>query len=124
MFAPIETPSAEHQLTTIEKDSYFVAIDKNAKDQPRYALAKDNAEIEAAGPDMTHIAARLKKDLETVKGTVRINLRGDKTLPIEVIKGATLDLQHVENEINEQRAKLKMERLKLHIAGEVRGPAE
>jgi biopolymer transport protein ExbD len=124
MFAPIDTPSAEHQLATIEKDSYTLAIDKDVKDQLRYALAKDNAEIEAGGPDMRHIAARLKKDLEAVKGTVRINLRGEKSLPIEVIKGATLELQHVENQINDQRAKAKMDRLKLHIAGEVRGPAE
>jgi biopolymer transport protein ExbD len=124
MFAPIDTPAAEHQLTSIEKDSYTVAIDKDAKDQLRYALAKDNAELEAAGPDLALVITRLKKELESVKGKVRINLRGDKTLPIEVIKGATLELQHVEIEINGQRAKAKMERIELHIAGEVRAPSQ
>jgi biopolymer transport protein ExbD len=124
MFAPIETPAAEHQLTTIEKESYFVAIDKDANDQVRYALGKDNAEVEAAGPDMTHISARLKKDLENVRGKVHVNLRADQSLPIEVIKGATLDLQQVESQINAQRSTLKLEPLKLHIAGEVRVPAQ
>jgi biopolymer transport protein ExbD len=124
MFAPIDTPAAEHQLTTIEKDSYTVAIDKDAKEQLRFALAKDNTELEAAGPDISHISARLKKDLESVKGTVRINLRGDTFLPIEVIKAATLDLQVLENQINEQRTKAKLDRIKLHIAGEVRAPSQ
>jgi biopolymer transport protein ExbD len=122
MFGSIDTPAAEHQLTAIDKDSYFVAIDRDSDGSPRYALGKDNAELEPAKSDIGHVTARLHKELESAHGTVRVNLRADQRLPIEVIKSATIELQHLEAKINEGRA--KNDRLKLHISGEVRAPAE
>jgi biopolymer transport protein ExbD len=121
MFVPIDTPPAEHQLTSIKEGTYFVAIDKGDKGEIRYGLGKDDKELEAAAPDIKAPLARLKKELDQVRGEVRVNLRADQQLPVEIIKSATLDLQGLETEINAGRE--QAQRVKFHIAGEVRAPA-
>ncbi|HYV38994.1 MAG TPA: biopolymer transporter ExbD [Gemmataceae bacterium] len=122
MFAPIDTPPAEHQLTSIREGTFFVAIDKDKESgNVRYALGKDDKEMEQPGPAMTHVTARLKKELEKVKEKVSISLRADRQLPIEVIKAATLELQALESQINMGRE--PSERVKFHISGEVRAPS-
>jgi biopolymer transport protein ExbD len=124
MFAPIQTPQAEHQLTSIREGTYFVAIDRDSNKKPNFALGKDDKEMEPPGPDMTHVLARLKKEVDKVRGEVRISLRADEKLPIEVIKGARLDLQILESDINAERDRAKLDRLKFHVEAEVRTPAQ
>ena len=63
-----------------------------------------------------------KKELEKFDGDVRISLRADRQLPIEIIKSATLELQGLESQINIERDRDKMKRVKFIVAGEVRGP--
>jgi biopolymer transport protein ExbD len=122
LFTPIDTPAAEHQLASIREGSYWVGIDKDKKGQPLYSLGKDNRQVEEPGPDLSRVKAALLKELADVKGEARINLRGDRTLPYEVIKGVQYELQQLEDSINKGRAATKMERLKLHVAGEVSEP--
>jgi len=124
MFAPIDTPPAQHQLTSIKQGTYVVAVDKDAKGDVRYGLGKDDKELEASGPEMAPVLARLKKELEKVGGEVRVSLRADRQLPVEVIKGVTLELQGLESQINADRDRGKLEHLKFHIAGEVRAPTQ
>jgi biopolymer transport protein ExbD len=123
MFGPIDTPSAQHQLTSIKEGTFVVGIDKDAKGSVRYALGKDEKELEPAGPEISHVVARLKKELDSIRGEVRVSLRADQQLPIEVVKGATLELQSLEGQINAQRDAAS-ERIKLHIVGEVKTPAK
>jgi biopolymer transport protein ExbD len=122
LFTPIDTPPAQHQLTTIREGTYWVGVDKDAKGQLRYSLGQDDRTLEQGGPDMAQVRERLQKELGKVKGDVRINLRGDQNLAIEVVKGVQLELQQFEERINQGRA--PADRIKLHIAGEVREPAQ
>src|SRR5438094_3334369 len=95
MFAPIDTPPAENQLTSIQQNTYWVAVDKDAKGRNRYALGNDNRELVKAGPELAAVVAGMRKEVE--KGfeelqaqpakdrllTLRINVRGDQKLAIE-----------------------------------------
>jgi biopolymer transport protein ExbD len=123
LFSPIETPTAIHQLLTIQEGTYFVAIDSDSQGKPSFALGLDNQELEKPAPDMSAVSARLKKELAQVRGEVRINMRAHKALPIEVIRAATMELQRLETEVNDPRLGAKLERVRLHIAGEVSSPA-
>jgi biopolymer transport protein ExbD len=122
VFGPIDTPPAQHQLTTIKEGTYWVAIDRDAKGSVRYALGKDDKQVHPTGLEMAPVLAALKKELDQVRGEVRVSLRADQQLPIEVIKGMTLELQHLESQINAERDRGKMDRVKLQIVGEVRAP--
>src|SRR5437660_756991 len=64
MFAPIDTPAAVNQLTTIQNNTYWVAVDKDARDQPRYALGKDNQEVVKPGPDLAPVLSAVRKEAE------------------------------------------------------------
>src|SRR5204862_7326570 len=113
MFAPIDTPAAANQLTTNQNNTYWVAVDKDANNQPRYALGKDTQEVVKGGPDLVPVLAAVRKEVE--KGfeelparerllNLRINLRGDKQLPIETIHDVQMALQQLENQINSEAA--------------------
>ena len=75
MFGPIDTPPAEHQLTSIKEGTFFVAIDKDDKGAIRYGLGRDDKELQPSGPDLGVVLARLNKELEQARGEVRISLR-------------------------------------------------
>ena len=85
-------------------------------DEPKYPEARA---IAAFARDLF-----LKKEVDKVRGEVRISLRADEKLPIEVIKGARLDLQILESDINAERDRAKLDRLKFHVEAEVRTPAQ
>jgi biopolymer transport protein ExbD len=122
LFTPIDTPPALHQLTTIQEGTYWVGVDKDSSGQLRYTLGQDDRTLEQGGPDLAHVKQRLQKELAKVKGEVRINLRGDRKLPIEAIITVQRDLQQLEGQLNEGRP--LGDRLKLHVAGEVREPGQ
>jgi biopolymer transport protein ExbD len=124
MFAPIDTPPAVNQLTSVKEGTYFVAIDKDAGGSPLYGLGKDEKELTAPGPELAPVLARLQKELDPLHGEVRVNIRAHRQLPVEVIKGVTLELQALENQINAGRDRGKLDRVKLQIAGEVRAPTQ
>jgi biopolymer transport protein ExbD len=122
LFTPIDTPPAYHQLTTIQEGTYWVGIDKDEGGQLRYTFGQDDRTLEQGGPDLSHVKQRLQKELAKVKGDVRINLRADRKLAIEAIIAAQRELQQMEGRLNEGRA--PGDRLKLHVSGEVRDPAQ
>jgi biopolymer transport protein ExbD len=122
LFTAIDTPAAEHQLASIREGSYWIGIDKDAKGQPRFAYGKDAATLEPAGPDWTKVKAAMQQELSGLKGDVRVNLRGDKTLPYEIIKSVQYELRQIEETINKGRTGSKAELLKLHVSGEVNEP--
>jgi biopolymer transport protein ExbD len=122
MFAPIDTPPASYQTASIKEGTYIVAVDKDAGGAIRYGLGKDEKELEAPHPEIMHVLARLKKELEQVHGEVRVSLRADRQLAIEVVKDVTLKLQGLEAQINTGRD--PRQNVKLHIAGEVRTPTQ
>jgi biopolymer transport protein ExbD len=137
MFTPIDTPAAQHQLTTIEKNTYWVAVDRDPKTKElRFALGHDNKQLsEKQGPELAPVLTEFKgeirkgfEELAQAKDpllTLRVNVRADKTLAIETVKEITLELQHVEAEINAAQVREgKAGRLKLIIGGEVRAPKE
>lgn len=119
LFTPIDTPPAQHQLATIIEGTYWVGIDKDSKGALRYTLGQDDRTLEQGSAEMTQVKARLQKDLAAAKGEVRINLRGDRKLPIEAIKGVQAELQQLEEALNQGR---KTDRVKLHVSGEVSEP--
>ncbi len=120
MFTPIDTPPAKISLAAITEGSYFVAVDRDAKGGVRYGLGRDDKELEEMGPAIAPVLARLQKELKDVGKEVRINIRADQKLPIEVIKDVTLQLQGLENAINAGRDRDNRERVKFRIDGEVR----
>jgi biopolymer transport protein ExbD len=124
LFTPIDTPPAQHQLTTIQEGTYWVGVDKDGQGQLRYSLGQDDRTLEQGGPDMSHVKERLGKELAKVKGEVRVNLRGDRKLPIEVIRDVQLELQRFEERFNDDRTRAKLERVKLHVSGQVREPTQ
>jgi hypothetical protein len=67
------------------------------------------------------VLERLKKEIGQTPGEVRVSIRADRQLPIEIIKNTTLELQGLEGRINAGRG--KADQVRFHIAGEVRAPA-
>jgi biopolymer transport protein ExbD len=126
LFTPIDTPPATHQLVAIQEGTYWVGIDKDTSGQTRYSLGQDTSTLEQGGPDLSQVKERLYKELVKLPkgGEVRINLRGDRKLPYEVIKGVHVEIEQLEHRVNEERVRSKLERIKLRVAGEVSEPAQ
>jgi biopolymer transport protein ExbD len=125
MFSAIDVPGATHMVESIREGTYFVAVDKDDKEAIRYGLGKDDKELEASGTEIAPVLARLRKELErSPPGEIRISLRADQRLPVDVVKNVTLELQGLEVQINADRARTNQERIKFHIAGEVKAPTQ
>lgn len=130
--SPINTPGAKHQLADISSDSYWVGVDGKGdngqiekddagKPRPWFSLGKDNQPILAATLEPEQIVQALAKNLEAGAGEVKVRLRADRDLPIEVIKGITLELQGLEQKLNRDRQ--PNNKLTLHLSGEVSEPS-
>lgn len=127
IFSAIPTPAAKHQLASIFADDYWIGIDldKTDNETPLYSLGKDAEKTQyfvAPGPG-EDVLADLGQKLSESKGEVRVRLRAHKSLPIETIKGITLDLQELEARLNRTRP-AAMERLKIVVLGEVSEPTK
>jgi len=126
VFSSIPTPTAKHQLTSTDADMYWIGIEldrDNKEVPPRYSLGKDAEKkgyivAPGAGED---VLAGLAKELQQVSGEFKIRLRADKSLPIETIKGLTLDLQELELRLNRARPAAQG-KLQIVILGEVSEP--
>ena len=127
----IKTPSAKHQLSTIARESYWVGIEpksrsglsekgSDGREMPWYSVGLDQKELLAPTTDQAKVLELLTPRLGKEVGEVRIHLRADQTLPIEAIKGITLQLQALEGELN--RGRPSEARLTFTISGEVSEP--
>jgi hypothetical protein len=65
------------------------------------------------------VTTRLGKELERASGEVRVRLRADQGLRVEVVQAMTAALQEMEARINAGR---KGDRLKVLVFGEVSEP--
>lgn len=129
----IATPSARHQLATIMNETYWIGIDTRSragiveKDEagrplPWYSFGKDNREQLAPTRELPEVLTALANDLRDVPpGEVTVRLRGEKTMPIETIKGVTFDLQVLIERVNRKRGSSKG-RLTLTVLAEVSEP--
>lgn len=125
----IQTPGAKHQLAAITQDMYWVGvdirdpkgvIDKDASDNPIpwYSFGKENSQLHPPVRDPAEIVQAFEQALGPAAGEVRIRIRADRSLPIEIVKGITLDLQGLENRLNRG----KTDRVTFAISGEVSEP--
>lgn len=120
VFSPIATPAAQHQLATISSDMYWVGIDRNKEKVTVYSLGKDSEKkgyLIAPTEDSSEVYTKLGDELKSSQGEVKVRLRADKGLPIETIKGVTIDLQELEARLN--RGKDAKNRVQFVILGEV-----
>ncbi len=132
LLSPIDTPAAQHQLSAITQESYWVGIDKrsragveekgeNGRPVPWFSLGKEHNEIVEPTMSVDEVQAALAKELKTIQGEVQIRLRAERSLPIETIKTATLSLQGLEAQLNREPGR---PRLTFNIQGEVSEPKE
>jgi hypothetical protein len=127
----INTPAAKHQLATADSGAFWVGIDSRSgggqiekgpdgKPLPWFSLGRENQEIVPSTTDAGAVLEGLAKQLGSEIGEITIRLRADRGLPIEAIKGITLQLHGLEDRLNSQRqAGFK---LKFTITGEVSEP--
>lgn len=133
MLSLINTPAARHQLGSVSKDAYWVGIEPKSrsgteikgadgKPLPWLSLGMDKKEIVAPTVDPESMLDALEKAVGEVSGEVRIRLRADQGLPIEIIREVTMHLQGREQEIN--RGRPADRRVVFAISGEVSDPGE
>jgi biopolymer transport protein ExbD len=115
VFSPINTPAAKHQLASISADMLWIGIE--LKEQTTwFSLGKDKEKTQyLVNPTMD--GEEVSKALAE-EGEVKVRLRADKNLPIETIKGVTLDLQELETRLNRGREAGKG-RVQIIVLGEV-----
>jgi biopolymer transport protein ExbD len=132
VLSPIDTPAARHQLSAIASESYWVGVDvrsragvtekgDDGKPAPWFSLGKDHDEIVAPTRRFEEVASALAKELQKGQGDVKIRLRAEKSLSIDVVKEVTLELQGLEKQLNSAPGQ---GRLSLSILGEVSEPRE
>ncbi|HWY86768.1 MAG TPA: biopolymer transporter ExbD [Gemmataceae bacterium] len=134
LLSTINTPGAKYQLATPAAESLWIGVDgksgggqvergPDGKSLPWYSFGKDNMEISKPTINPAEVLDALAKALATEGGEVNIRLRADRGLPIETIKGITLDLHSLEDRLNRQRGQ-GSGKLRFTITGEVSEPRE
>ncbi len=140
VFSNIATPEARHQLTTIDTDMYWLGIHKGVEDPEKskeivvlYSLGKDSDKrkpLVKPTSDPERVFAALAEEVGDAAGEldggflkIKIRLRAEKSLPIETIKDATLDLQELAASLNQRRDASKG-RLQFIVLGEVSEPTK
>jgi biopolymer transport protein ExbD len=133
VMSSIATPAAQHQLAAITQGSYWVGIDtrnragitekgSDGRPLPWYSFGKDSREMHPPTHDVPPVMEALAKELQDAPaGEVKIRLRAERTLPIEAVKGVTVELQELESRLNRTRGAAKG-RLVFQFLGEVSEP--
>jgi biopolymer transport protein ExbD len=128
----INTPGARTQLASPAAESWWVGIDSKSgggqvekgadgKPLPWFSFGRENQEMHKPATSAGDVLEALGKALAAEDGEVNVRLRADRDLPIETVKGVTLELQGLEVRLNRQRDKGK---LRFVITGEVSEPQE
>jgi biopolymer transport protein ExbD len=128
----INTPGARHQLATGAADAFWLGIDSKSgggqvekgpdgKPFPWFSLGKENQEMVKPTIQAGEVLDALGKTLASESGEINLRLRADRSLPIETIKGITLELHGLEDRLNRQRDQGKA-KLRFTITGEVSEP--
>jgi hypothetical protein len=133
VFTPIQTPAARYQLAAIAQGQYWIGIDTKFRSLPPelgedgnvvpwYSLGLDQKEIVAPTKDLEAVLTALDEPFGKLKGEVRLRLRAERTLPLDVIRKATTRVQEMEARLNASRA--PADALKLVVFGEVSEPKQ
>ncbi|MCI0376616.1 MAG: biopolymer transporter ExbD [Gemmataceae bacterium] len=131
-FSIINTPGAKHQVSSIAAGSFWIGMDVKSRGgqvektsdgriHPWYSFGKEQRELLEPTTDHSAVLGALGKSLDGAESDIKIRIRADRTLPIEHIRGLTLELQTLEAQLNTQRPAGKG-RLKFDITGEVSEP--
>lgn len=138
VFSPIDTPEAKHQLASIDGDMYWLGLSRGVDEQTKeegvlYSLGNDAIKekyLVKPTVQSERVFAALADDLKDARGEpdggvlkVKIRLRAEKSLPIEAIKEATLQLQELEASLNRRR-EANLGLLQFIVLGEVSEPAK
>jgi biopolymer transport protein ExbD len=138
VFSNIATPEAKHQLTTIETDMYWLGISNGVDEETKekgvlFSLAKDSDKQKyLVKPTLQseRVFAALAEEFGDATGEldggylkIKLRLRAEKSLPIETIKEATLELQELAASLNRRRDASKG-RLEFVVMGEVSEPTK
>jgi biopolymer transport protein ExbD len=103
IISPIQTPPAEHQLADIAKDMYWVGVEKGLDDELRFSFGDDTGTLLPPKTEIQDLERAVKTQLDNREGPVRMRIRADLNLPIEVVQGLTLELQGWEKTMNASR---------------------
>jgi biopolymer transport protein ExbD len=125
MLSPIDTPPARHKLDDIIHDSLWLGIEATSQGGakgPWFSLGRERKQSAKQTLDIDEVTAELAKQLLEESGEVTIRMRAERTLPIETIRDATLELQGLEKRLNDQRGPDR--KLRFNIVGEVSEPSE
>lgn len=131
--SPINTPGAKHQLASPAEGSFWIGIDTKStggqiekgpdgKSLPWFSFGKESTEMYQPTTSSQEALTALGMTLESEAGEINIRLRADRALPIETIKGITLELHGLEDQLNRQRDATR--KLKFVITGEVSEPQD
>lgn len=86
------TPKAEHKLLDSNPNMWWVGIARDPDGKPVYSLGKG----EGKGKPFENrdaLVRGIESDLQKEDGAVKIRIRADERLPIEVIREMTADLE-------------------------------
>jgi biopolymer transport protein ExbD len=131
ILSPINTPPARRQLEVISQDMVWVGIDRKSpsgnvefgpdgQPAPWYSLGKGDRLLQAPVQDAATVMAALGNLLQGQEGEVRIRLRADRDLMVEVVRQLTTQMQKLQAQINRERGGRAP--IALRILGEVSEP--
>jgi biopolymer transport protein ExbD len=145
LLSAINTPGARRQVEAISKDMYWVGIDRqkgptgalekgpDGQPVPIYSVGKDEPALEVRPdlkdqeryltPDPGQVIAVLAHEVSKDEGKVRIRLRADRDLRVEVVRDMTSRLQRLEAQINRERGG-GQQKVSFVILGEVSEPSQ
>jgi biopolymer transport protein ExbD len=124
LFAPIDTPQTNFPAESLAKEQLWIGIDAKGpglpdpEKRPWFSLGKDNKELVAPTTQADDVMAALVRQVGLAKGDVKVRLRADRSLPVDVVTSTMRELRELEARINSDRAKTS--RLDLILLGEVR----
>jgi biopolymer transport protein ExbD len=106
--ADIDTPKAKHKVEMLKQDmKLWIGVDVQAfpggprvsdKTKPYYSLGVENHVLLQPTRSQPELIQALKKEIQGASGKVKVRIKADQSLPVEVIKNMTVLLKNIEYE--------------------------
>lgn len=104
VFSPIRTPSAKHQVLEISKDMLWVGVDSKSlagavekggdgKPLPWVSFGDDKDTLLKPTTNLEDLRRTMETYLKNKEGLIKIRIRGDVDLPLEVVQGVQGEIQ-------------------------------
>lgn len=114
IISPIQTPPAEHQLSDLSKEMFWVGVDSKSiagtiergpdgKELPWLSFGDDMGTYLQPSTEPQDLLRVIRDRMDARDGPVRIRIRADLNLPIEIVQNVTLELQGLERTLNASR---------------------